>query len=99
MSKKIISFIIIVVLIAAAFWYLQNSQSTDSSLTAQVQAPQSVDAKYIYGLLQKMKEVRLDDSIFSNTTFLNLRDNSVTLSPQTKGRNNPFAPLGTGGSF
>ena len=42
-----------------------------------------------------MAQVNLDDSLFSSLTFKNLRDNTVSFSPQPSGRNNPFAPVGT----
>lgn len=77
-----------------AFWYLNKTDSPTTYLTADVKTTDSVDAKYIYNILQKMAQVNLDDSIFSNITFQNLKDNTVSFSPQPAGRNNPFAPVG-----
>ena len=52
-------------------------------------------AQYIYTMLQQMAQVTLDDSIFSKPNFQSLKDNTVSLTPQATGRNNPFAPVGT----
>ena len=78
-----------------AFWYLTKTDNTTAYLTTDVNTTNSVDAKYIYDILQQMAQVNLDDSIFSNTVFKNLKDNTASFSPQVSGRNNPFAPVGT----
>lgn len=54
-----------------------------------------VDADLI-ALLSELKSIQLDDSIFKDQTFLSLHDFSQTLVPEPVGRQNPFAPLGTG---
>jgi hypothetical protein len=96
MSKKnIISLIIIVVLVIIAIMYLNGSNNDSSStLTINTSVSQSDDSKYIYSLLQKMAQVRLDDSIFSSAVFQSLKDNTVTFGTQEIGRDNPFAPVG-----
>ena len=46
-------------------------------------------------LLLSVKGIKLDDSIFSDEAFQNLRDSSIILEPDgNEGRPNPFAPLG-----
>ena len=99
MKNNIIIISLIIVVGLVAFWYLgKNSSDTSSSLTLDAQTTDSADAKYIYTILQQMAQVTLDDSIFSNPNFQNLKDNTVSLSPQASGRSNPFAPIGTGAS-
>ncbi len=47
-------------------------------------------------LLLNIKTIQLNDSIFSDSAFNNLRDNSIVLIPDgNEGRPNPFAPIGT----
>lgn len=47
-------------------------------------------------VLLGVKNIRLDDSIFSNKAFINLHDSSILLtSPGGEGRINPFAPIGS----
>lgn len=47
-------------------------------------------------LLLSVKNIKLDDKIFSDDAFASLHDSSITLIPDgNEGRPNPFAPLGT----
>ena len=81
-----------------AFWYLGNNSASptdDSSLTTTVSTSESADAQYIYSLLQQMSQVKLEDTIFSESSFQNLKDNTVSFSSQPSGRDNPFAPIGS----
>ena len=94
MKNNIITIILIIFVGMVAFWYLGKTDTSSSLLTADVKTTDSIDAKYIYNILQKMAQVNLDDSIFANLTFQNLKDNTVSFSPQASGRNNPFAPIG-----
>ena len=52
-------------------------------------------AKDFLTLLLNVKNIKLDDAIFSDSAFGALRDSSITLTPDgNEGRPNPFAPLG-----
>lgn len=77
-----------------AFWYFTKTDSSSSYLITDAKTTDSTDAKYISNMLQQMAKVTLDDSIFSNQIFQNLKDNTISLSLQQAGRNNPFAPIG-----
>jgi len=47
-------------------------------------------------LLLNVKNIRLDDGIFSDPAFMSLTDSSIILTPEgNEGRPNPFAPLGS----
>jgi hypothetical protein len=94
MKNSIIVIILIVAIGMVAYWYLGQTNDSTAYLTADVKTTDSVDAKYIYSILQQMARVNLDDSIFSNTLFQNLKDNTVSFPQQLSGRNNPFAPVG-----
>jgi phosphomevalonate kinase len=95
MKNSIVIIILVVVIGMIAYWYLGQNNSSTAYLTTDVKTTDSVDAKYIYNILQQMARVNLDDSIFSNTLFQNLKDNTVSFPPQVSGRNNPFAPVGS----
>jgi hypothetical protein len=95
MKNSIITIILVIVIGMVAFWYLTKTNDTTSYLVTDVKTTDSVDAKYIYNILQQMAKVNLDDSIFANQIFHNLKDNTVSFPPQSSGRNNPFAPVGT----
>ena len=47
-------------------------------------------------LLLSVKNIRLNDAIFSDPSFTALTDSSIELLPEgNEGRPNPFAPLGS----
>lgn len=52
-------------------------------------------AKDFLVLLSSVKNIKLDDTIFSDQAFNSLHDSSITLIPDgTEGRPNPFAQFG-----
>jgi hypothetical protein len=52
-------------------------------------------AKDFLVLFSNIKNIKLNDSIFSNPAFSSLHDSSITLMPDgTEGRPNPFAQFG-----
>ena len=60
-------------------------------------APESVSiaANDFLTLLLGVKNIKLEDAIFSDPAFQSLRDSSIVLVPDgNEGRPNPFAPLG-----
>ncbi|MFH0755227.1 MAG: hypothetical protein V1910_00985 [bacterium] len=93
MKNNIITIIIIVIIGMMAFWYLTKTENVTDSLVKDIKTTDSVDAKYIYTILQKMAQVTLDDSIFADAIFKKLKDNTVFFPPQSAGRDNPFAPI------
>ena len=50
-------------------------------------------SKELLVTLTNLRTIRLDDSIFSDPSFISLADYGVTIPPQPVGRRNPFAPL------
>ncbi|MFA5936785.1 MAG: hypothetical protein WC822_02810 [Candidatus Paceibacterota bacterium] len=51
--------------------------------------------KDLLSILLSIKNIKLDDSIFSDEAFISLNDSSILLtSPGDEGRQNPFAPIG-----
>ena len=97
MSNKNNIIIVIVVIIAAFFAYnyliKDQGSASDTSLTAEAKSTNFAAAKEILLLLNRMSNIKLDDSIFSDRAFQSLKDTTVTLKDQPIGRNNPFAPL------
>ena len=72
----------------------QTTSPTDSA-----SINDSLGTKDFLVVLLNVKNIKLDDSIFSDIAFSNLRDSSITLIPDgTEGRPNPFAPIGSDAS-
>lgn len=95
MKNNIVIIILVIGIGMIAYWYLGKTDNSTAYLSTDAKTTDSVDAKYIYTILQKMARVNLDDSIFSSNTFKNLKDNTVSFPQQISGRNNPFSPIGT----
>ncbi|MBI2627462.1 hypothetical protein HYW72_00870 [Candidatus Nomurabacteria bacterium] len=54
-----------------------------------------IAAQDFLSLLLSVKNIKLNDTIFSDDAFTSLRDSSITLTPDgNEGRPNPFAPIG-----
>ena len=58
----------------------------------------AVGAQFLTTLLN-LRNIKLDDSIFTDASFVSLQDFELTLIPETNpGRMNPFSPLGVDAS-
>ena len=96
MKKSIITVLIIVLVGMIAFSYFNNTPDVSQSLlVTDVKSTDSDQAKYIYSMLQKLSQVTLNNSIFLEPAFQNLKDNNVDFPSQPAGRENPFAPVGS----
>jgi hypothetical protein len=52
-------------------------------------------AKDFLVIFSNIKNIKLNDAIFSDPSFISLHDSSIILTPDgTEGRPNPFAPFG-----
>lgn len=87
--------------IFAVFAYLSVPQKETQAQEPLVVADTAVagvgnnqKGREILALLADLKKISLDESIFSDPIFQSLKDFSVELAPEPKGRQNPFAPIG-----
>ena len=104
--KNIILGIIVVAIVSFLvyiFFIKKNPVSTSltSSSTSNVSdingSETSAISNSFISLLLSVKSIKLDDSIFSNTSFISLKDSSIILVQEqgNEGRSNPFAPIGS----
>jgi hypothetical protein len=75
---------------------LPNVQGASSTVAgASVSGGTDLVAQDFLTLLLNVKNIKLDDSIFSDPAFNSLHDSSIVLVPDvTTGRPNPFAKFG-----
>ncbi len=100
-SKKTLFIIIGIVVIALiAFFYYEGSAAPSSTLsqTDNVSASNQAIGTRVLDLLNQIRTLRIDTSIFKDPAYSTLRDYSVAIPPQGVGRQNPFAPLSGSGS-
>ena len=109
--KNIIIFLgIAVVLVSAYLFFVRKTDNSNltSTTTSSASSPASSSAatatdnspvgKDFLTLLLSVKNIKLNDAIFSDIAFTSLRDGSIVLVPEdNQGRPNPFAPLGAEG--
>lgn len=60
------------------------------------ESPQAQSGREILTLLLNLKSLKLDASIFNDPVFKSLVDFGQSIPERPHGRNNPFAPIGTG---
>ena len=65
-------------------------EKTDFTTDSQSQS----EAQDLLRMLQNLKNLKLDGTLFADPAFIRLEDFSRPLEPQEPGRINPFAPLG-----
>ena len=95
--KNIILFIILFVLAFFVYTFFFKSSGTEALLTKDVPilAQDNVKGKDLLRVLLSLKNIKLDEEIFSSKLFISLQDFTITLPDTgTPGRNNPFAPIG-----
>lgn len=93
--KKNLNNILIGVVVLAALYYgyvffFMGSGEEETPLPEEEQAQVGED---LLLLLADLKTISLDESIFEDTSFKNLKNFRVELSPEPVGRDNPFAPV------
>ncbi|MFH1608470.1 MAG: hypothetical protein ABH951_00420 [Patescibacteria group bacterium] len=72
-----------------------GSLVTTTNIT-EIQEKTSTISRDFLAILLSVKNIKIDDSIFSDPAFMSLNDSSIQLiSDGNEGRPNPFAPLGT----
>lgn len=85
--------IVAVVVVALGVWYgLSGSSGSTPALITQSPAGGGADQELVSTLLA-LRAVKLDGTIFTDPAFVNLRDFSTQIIPESVGRPNPFAPL------
>lgn len=91
-------FIAILVALSIVIWLgygLYNAPSTTKIPDQGALLETDGVSQEILGLVDKLTNTSIDQSIFSSPLFTKLIDISVAIIPEVKGRPNPFAPIGT----
>ncbi len=105
---KILNIVIIILILAAlVYGYMQFTASSEPATPEGLSTASGVDAVFPDGLtpatqqgdfvslLLDLKQISLDTTFLASTVFTSLQDFSRDIAPQAIGRRNPFAPIGT----
>ena len=96
MNKKTLIGIAIILIIAVGIYFYTSSSGSSPSqglLQAETSPEASAAAARVLTLLNQIKSLRIDRSLFSDPAYQTLRDYSVPIPAVGVGRSNPFAPL------
>ncbi len=92
-NKKVIGAVAAVAVLGLVYYLWTSSSSTPLlSSTAEGTSPISQE---ILATVGQLHTIKLDPAVFTDPVFVSLTDFGVTIPPQTAGRRNPFAPVGS----
>ncbi len=94
MSQKTLIILIVLVVVAFVGYNLMSSTPVEEGVEATTTSGDIVGGD-ILSLVEKLKMITIDSSIFSSALFASLRDSSAPLTPEIQGRPNPFAVIGS----
>jgi hypothetical protein len=103
--KNIIIFLVIAAIFVLVYIFFLKPKPPIASLVSTGDTPvaqntgvvntNSTLSQNFLSVLLNVKNIKLNDDIFSDNAFTSLHDSSITLTPDgTEGRINPFAPIG-----
>ncbi|MCX6715965.1 MAG: hypothetical protein NT077_03030 [Candidatus Taylorbacteria bacterium] len=91
-SKKTIIAIVVIVVLALVYFYFAGGETTSTNSMLLGAESNSVGAAEL-SLLNQMKSLRIDTTLFSDPAYISLVDYSTKITAQNVGRPNPFAPV------
>jgi hypothetical protein len=98
-SLQKIIIIALTLFVVAFVGYRLFTMTPDASLSTDLSSPTTeVAGQDILTLVEKLKLITIDESVFSSPTFSNLKDFSSEITPEAQGRVNPFAGIGNDSS-
>ncbi len=102
-GNKIFSLILLLLVVLGAvfaYFYWPDDEMSEIGLYSAAElagdSGASATSQEFLSILDDLNAIRLDASILNDPNFQALRDFSVTLVPEPRGRENPFAPFGIG---
>ena len=93
--KSILAIVIIIAVAAGAYFYYEGS-ATPAGTSLSESDNSSTDGSigiHVLSLLNQIKTLKIDTSLFSSPAYQSLRDYTVAIPQVSVGRANPFAPL------
>ena len=104
---KILNIVIVILILAAlVYGYMQFTASSEPVTPEGLSTASGIDAVSPDGLtlttqqgdfvtlLLELKQISLDTTFLASTVFTSLQDFSRDIAPQAVGRRNPFGPIG-----
>ena len=93
MKKSTIIITLIIVAAAGVYLYYEGNPLPQSSSTLDATSGAATVGTQVLNLLNQIRSLKIDDSLFTDPGYRTLRDYSVSIPPENVGRANPFAPI------
>jgi hypothetical protein len=81
------------ILIIGAFFYWNGNRLPAGPGSLQVAGADANIGANVLKLLNQIKSLKIDTTLFENKAYQTLQDNTVQIPPVSVGRQNPFAPI------
>ena len=95
-NNKTIIIVVIIVILGLLAYRVFSSGTKEEELISSAGSSEILIGKNLLDELNRLKSLRnINDSLFADSVFLQLRDLSVPVTSQPLGRENPFAPTGS----
>lgn len=98
MRKNSTMFLALIFVGLLLYWYFFIHKSDSGPVVTSSQELPGTQSSELLNALGNLQNINFDGTIFADPVFLSLTDFSIQLTPQPKGRPNPFAPLSFSGS-
>jgi len=94
-NKNVLMLIGVLLLALAAYWYWQSGNNgNEPPLSASPpQTTASLAGQDILNLLNQLRSIQIDSSVFENPAFKSLVDYRIATTAEPLGRPDPFEPL------
>lgn len=93
--KKYGAVILAIAVIGLGYYFFVARDGSEAiSLEGGVDPVRSIEVARIVTLLEDLKGINIDDSIFSNPILNKLEDFKLEIPKEAQSRSNPFSPVG-----
>ena len=82
----------VVVVAVLVYFYVTGGSTSSSSVVIPTPGSATIGAD-VFQILNQIQTLHIDNSLFQDSAWKSLRDNTVQIPSQNVGRANPFAPL------
>jgi hypothetical protein len=89
-QKTIIALVVVALIGFGVYYFYFSSPSSDIDSSQDIESAQA--GEDIVNLVAELKKVSIDPSLFASPLFSNLKDISIPIYEEVKGRQNPFDP-------
>ncbi len=89
---------VVVLAVLAVGYYMMSGSATGSGAALTSTDDASIGSQPMLVMLSSLQSIRLDNTIFTDPTFVALTDFGVVIAPEPLGRHNPFVFVGQSGA-